>query len=881
MSADGDPLSDRYSPIASPDRHPDFQSTSAFPTISTAAFSSSSSSSASASSSAAAAAADPPSVLSRQSSLPRPDPGPSLKRPGSPLLRKTHSFKLDEGYGEGAEESQSFQETHCESQDAAHDDYRPPDSPSGAAEVRVPRWMMDLSDDVRKELAYKLVRSLPTSAIASIVERLIPVLHLDFITLLPSELSLQILSYLPPKSLLNASLASRTWRKFAMEPRLWKGLYRAEGWSLNDEEAFEFEREMRGESKRKLQQEAELFMRTRFVGYNGGSSSTDNMSTAATMGSEPRSMSSFSTQQHTPPASFQSSHTTPDEEDMYPSPFVPQRTNPILMAASSADPANITSITTYGLTHPRLNWAFVFRNRKKLEENWRTNKYTSFQMPDPAFAHEGHSECIYTIQHSAKYLLSGSRDRSIKIWNIHSRRLVKSLTGHEGSVLCLQFDDSAHEDVIFSGSSDTNVIVWRFSTGERLRTITKAHSESVLNLRFNQKYVVTCSKDKCVKVWSRAGLQFGDGEYEAAVRQIQLGNNRLIDPSQLPHYIQMTGHARPTKDLPPLTLIHTLVGHNAAVNAIQLNGDEVVSASGDRLIKLWNLKTGYCEKTYVGHKKGIACIQYDGVKIVSGSSDKSIRVWDKASQAEIARLEGHTGLVRTVQAGGPRNARIVSGGYDETIRIWRREDENGELDDGENPGIFGSLRDGVSWRTTGILRHVNEAPPARSHHHLAQAAAAAAAANAAVMQQPPPPPPPPPQPNPPAAIAPPNPANPALNAAQNAFINVNTHVANNAAPAPPPQPHPHPHPVAHPHPPPPQFNVAPIPPANVQQFLPQPWNPQNHNLAAPAAAAQNQNKVFKLQFDARFVWCCSQDMRIVGWDFAANDPDIIEASRFF
>ncbi|EWC44798.1 hypothetical protein DRE_06436 [Drechslerella stenobrocha 248] len=804
MSSDGDPLSDRYTSIASPDLDRQLVSP-----LSTTGFLS-------------AAAA------STESSNPRPEPGSSLKRPGSPLLRKAHSFRLDEGYGEGAEESQSFQEGNCGSQDTEGHDYNPPGTPSSASEVRVPRWMMELNDDCalltrfRTELAYKLVRSLPTSAIASIVERLIPVLHLDFITLLPSELSLQILSYLPPKSLLNASLASRTWRKFAMEPRLWKGLYRGEGWSLNDEEAFEFEREMRGEGKRKLQQDAENFMRTRFNGCSNASGAP-SVDATATTGNETHPMQNFPNQQHTPPAPFSSNHATPDEEDMYPSPFVPHRANPVLLAASSVDPANVTSITTYGLTHPRINWAFVFRNRRKLEENWRTNKYVSFQMPDPAFAHEGHSECIYTIQHSAKYLLSGSRDRSIKIWNIHTRRLVRSLAGHEGSVLCLQFDDSPQEDVIFSGSSDTNVIVWRFSTGERLRTITKAHSESVLNLRFNGKYVVTCSKDKCVKVWSRNQLQFGEPEYQSAVRQIQLGHNRLIDPSQLPHYIQMAGHSRPTKDLPPLTLIHTLIGHNAAVNAIQLNGEEVVSASGDRLIKLWDLKTGYCEKTYLGHKKGIACIQYDGVKIVSGSSDKTIRVWDKASQAEIAKLDGHSGLVRTVQAGGPWNGRIVSGGYDETIRIWRREDENGDLDDGMNPGIFGSLRDGVTWRTTGILRHVNEIPPGR---YNSQGLAHASVAATIVGDQ-------------------------------------------------------HQHLHAPPHPPAPHFNVAPIPPANVQQFLPQPWNPQNHNLAPPAPGLQNQNKVFKLQFDARFVWCCSQDMRIVGWDFAANDPDIIEASRFF
>ena len=41
------------------------------------------------------------------------------------------------------------------------------------------------------------------------------------------------------------------------------------------------------------------------------------------------------------------------------------------------------------------------------------------------------------------------------------------------------------------------------------------------------------------------------------------------------------------------------------------------------------------------------------------------------------------------------------------------------------------------------------------------------------------------------------------------------------------------------------------------------------------------SRLFKLQFDARKIVCASQDHRIVGWDFACNDDDIIEASRFF
>ena len=51
----------------------------------------------------------------------------------------------------------------------------------------------------------------------------------------------------------------------------------------------------------------------------------------------------------------------------------------------------------------------------------------------------------------------------------------------------------------------------------------------------------------------------------------------------------------------------------------------IVSASGDRTIKVWN--TSNCEfvRTLNGHKRGIACLQYRDRLVVSGSSDNTIR----------------------------------------------------------------------------------------------------------------------------------------------------------------------------------------------------------------------------------------------------------------
>ena len=68
-----------------------------------------------------------------------------------------------------------------------------------------------------------------------------------------------------------------------------------------------------------------------------------------------------------------------------------------------------------------------------------------------------------------------------------------------------------------------------------------------------------------------------------------------------------------------------------------------------------------------------------------------------------------------------------------------------------------------------------------------------------------------------------------------------------------------------------------------------PVNPTAQNVTVPVNVGLPINlqhhpqnaRVFKLQFDARRIICCSQDPKIVGWDFANGDDEIIECSKFF
>lgn len=329
----------------------------------------------------------------------------------------------------------------------------------------------------------------------------------------------------------------------------------------------------------------------------------------------------------------------------------------------------------------RINWKYLYNLRMRLEQNWNTCAASTFQLPHPNHPEEGHMECVYSLQFDSKYLVSGSRDKTLRIWDFKTRRLIgRPLAGHKGSVLCLQFDADPAEDVIVSGSSDSNIIIWKFSTGEKIQTIDKAHTESVLNLRFDNRVLVTSSKDRTIKIFNRKPLHFGEVGYREgfafqAARQMRRYG-----------YEADMSHELPVR--PPWTMIGTLRGHSAAVNAIQVLDDTVVSVSGDRHIKIWNWPEQICTRTIPAHEKGIACVEYDGRRIVSGSSDFEVCIFDAPTGLQVAQLRGHEHLVRTVQAGfgdlpyskveDEMEARRVDRDYFDAVEAGRVDHTGGE-----------------------------------------------------------------------------------------------------------------------------------------------------------------------------------------------------------
>ena len=79
------------------------------------------------------------------------------------------------------------------------------------------------------------------------------------------------------------------------------------------------------------------------------------------------------------------------------------------------------------------------------------------------------------------------------MWDKNTLGLIDEFIGHEGPVLCLQFD----EQIIISGSYDSTIRVWNLSSGEIINTL-HHHKDEVFCLRFHSHILVTGSLDKSI-----------------------------------------------------------------------------------------------------------------------------------------------------------------------------------------------------------------------------------------------------------------------------------------------------------------------------------------------------------------------------------------------
>lgn len=303
---------------------------------------------------------------------------------------------------------------------------------------------------------------------------------------------------------------------------------------------------------------------------------------------------------------------------------------------------------------PDQDWQKMYLVRRQIDQRWAEGRAAAIYL-------NGHKDSVYCVQFDEHKIITGSRDRTIRVWDTHTFQCIRKigppshaassasvsdatlhppgafyiqntsstdpscglapLDYHDASILCLQFDD----EIMVTGSSDHTAIIWSIRENYRPICRLRGHTAGVLDVCIDELYIVTCSKDTTICVWDRAS-----GE-----------------------------------------LTKKLTGHRGPVNAVQMRGNLLASASGDGMAKLWNLTEGLCVKEFSSRDRGLACVEFseDGRTILAGGNDQVIYEYDTNTGDLVRELVGHRGLVRSLHLDSSNN-RVVSGSYDMSVKVW-------------------------------------------------------------------------------------------------------------------------------------------------------------------------------------------------------------------
>jgi WD40 repeat protein len=100
----------------------------------------------------------------------------------------------------------------------------------------------------------------------------------------------------------------------------------------------------------------------------------------------------------------------------------------------------------------------------------------------------------------SQQIISGSSDKSIKLWDLNTGQEILNLRGHTAEVNAIAL--TPDNQWIISASSDSNIKAWSLKTGEELFNLTGHIGEvGTLTITPDGKRLISLSWNESIKVW--------------------------------------------------------------------------------------------------------------------------------------------------------------------------------------------------------------------------------------------------------------------------------------------------------------------------------------------------------------------------------------------
>ncbi|GAO19771.1 hypothetical protein UVI_02044240 [Ustilaginoidea virens] len=292
----------------------------------------------------------------------------------------------------------------------------------------------------------------------------------------------------------------------------------------------------------------------------------------------------------------------------------------------------------------------------------------------------GHEDIVIAldVDWSGHWIATGAKDNTARVWRVdaanNSYTCWATFSGHAESLGAVALPKTVPADgsaartdplhhppeFLITGSQDQTIKKWEIprqpqhqGLKPRAHFTRKAHDKDInaINVHHSGSLFASASQDKTVKIWS-----VKEGEVQGILR----GHKRGVWSVQF----SPANMAAVQRDDGPVT-----------------GKGVVLTGSGDKSAKLWNLSDYTCIRTFEGHSNSVLKVawlkmpcqqeqQRQPVQFVTAAGDGLVKVWDANSGETACTLDNHEDRVWAVAVHPETNA-ITSGSGDSTVTFWK------------------------------------------------------------------------------------------------------------------------------------------------------------------------------------------------------------------
>ncbi|KAH8093913.1 nuclear mRNA splicing protein [Cristinia sonorae] len=274
---------------------------------------------------------------------------------------------------------------------------------------------------------------------------------------------------------------------------------------------------------------------------------------------------------------------------------------------------------------------------------------------------------------SAKYVLTGGQDRTVRLWNPSLETEIKAYAAHGYEVLSISV---SHDNSKFvSSGGDRQVFLWDVVAGTTIRRI-PGHMGKINAVEFNDdaSVVASGSYDSTVRLWdlrsqNRQPIQTLE-EARDAVQALHVGQGIIISGS-------VDGHVR-TYDLRMGQLRIDFIGHPVTSVVPSQDNQTYLVTTLDSHIRLMDASTGKMLNEFTGHSitsyRCRACFGHAEATIVAGDENGMVWAWDLVDAKPLSPNpppKVHNKVITWTEHHPVEDGEMITASADGTVKVWR------------------------------------------------------------------------------------------------------------------------------------------------------------------------------------------------------------------